>query len=103
MSMAILPSENDAPLVVEADAVKIFPVSAQQFEPVCRRNAELVEGVGIVDLAKFDFRPVLDVGWQFSRRSAMEDFLGLLVGKALDHRQKIIEFDNLSSPPHPPK
>jgi hypothetical protein len=34
VGVAVFPPENDTPLVIDANAVKVFPVAFKQFEPV---------------------------------------------------------------------
>jgi hypothetical protein len=43
MRIAVAPSEADAPLVIDPNAVGSRPATLQQFELVSRRNAEILQ------------------------------------------------------------
>ena len=40
--------ETDTPSVIYANAVLSFPVSAQSFQMICRRNTQVFETFGII-------------------------------------------------------
>ena len=46
--VTVAPFETDSPLVINSDAVLPYTVAAQLLEPVCRRDAQVIEVDGIV-------------------------------------------------------
>jgi hypothetical protein len=53
---AVRPSEADSPLVVDANAVLSLPVSPQGLQPVSRRNPQIAEAAGNLELAELSAR-----------------------------------------------
>jgi len=54
---AIIPAETNSPLVIHSNAVLPFPVTLESFEPICRRNSEIIQTFGSIqhrELAKGD-------------------------------------------------
>jgi hypothetical protein len=58
LGAAVRPSEADAPLVVDANAVLALPVSPQGLQPVPRRNPQIAEATRDLELAKLATRHV---------------------------------------------
>src|SRR5271155_5337700 len=50
--VTVLPSETDAPLVINADAVLTRPIPKQSLEPVPGRHSQIIEGLRIVQLCQ---------------------------------------------------
>ena len=78
------PSEDNAPLVVDADGVEASQIPAQGLEPVAGRHAEIGELSGAVHLDE------LSQGHTRDLREApvpllVEKLLGVGIGKGLDH------------------
>jgi hypothetical protein len=86
MSIARTPSETNAPLVVDPDAVLTGPVTFQRFQPVAGRNAQKIESRRGVDLQQLSKCNSLHVGRKASAMLAPKELLRLFVRKALDHR-----------------
>src|SRR5580698_3978561 len=59
--VAILEEKTHAPLVVDANAVLPLPVALERFEPVVRRDAQVVEIRRTVKHGKLAHRDSLDV------------------------------------------
>ncbi len=78
------PTEDDAPLVVDADGMKTDEITAERLETVSRRHGEILKDAGTVHLDE------LAQGDPADRAEAPaflgeEEFLGLAVGEGLDH------------------
>lgn len=85
--MIVFPDENDPPLLVDSDAVKIPDVPGQFFKAVAWRDPEVVQlGCGM-ELVEFDFGAGLNFSGQFSGWSEMEDLRVLGLGEAFDHAE----------------
>ena len=82
---AIAPSETDAPLFVDANAVLPSAGTPQRLEPVARRHPQIVQSACGLKHQEFRPRPSLDPYWQAANGVAREDGRATLVGKALDH------------------
>jgi len=55
--MAIIPAETNPPLFIHSNAVLSFPITLETFEPVRRRNTEIIQTFGSIQhrkLAKGD-------------------------------------------------
>lgn len=90
--IALMPAKADAPLVVNADAVLAFSVAFERFQPVRRRNPQLIEIGDVIEHAQFTARDVLDIARQAARRRTCPDFLDFLVGKGVNHGATITRF-----------
>lgn len=84
MSIGIFPSETDAPLVINADAMLPFPVSIECLKMIAWREPEEVDvGSGVDELELYESAPG-DVGWD-AVTSTIPKRLGVLLRKPLDH------------------
>jgi hypothetical protein len=88
ISIAGAPSETDAPLVVDPDAVLAGSIAFQRFEPIARRDAQEIQSRRSIDLQQFSMRNSLHVGRKASAMLAQEEPFRLPVRKALDHRAR---------------
>lgn len=86
-ALPVVPDETDAPLVVDPDAVLALAASLQRLQPVGRRNAQVVEPLGVVQHPQFAPRDVLNGRRQLSGPLALPDGFGFLVGEIEDHAQ----------------
>lgn len=53
MRIAVLPSEADAPLIVDANTVLPSALPSKLLESVPRRDAQIIEGLGGIDDDQF--------------------------------------------------
>jgi hypothetical protein len=60
VGVTVDPSEADAPSIVDADAVPAFAQTLQGFEPIGRRNAQIIQHRGIRQHAQLAARHGLD-------------------------------------------
>ena len=49
MRIAVLPSEANAPLIVDPNTVQPSALPSQLLQPVARRNAQIIESLGSID------------------------------------------------------
>jgi len=52
-------------LIIDADAVLAAPVAVQSFEPIARRNSQILKLLGRIDREKLGSRPTLNLVMQF--------------------------------------
>jgi hypothetical protein len=86
MRIAGTPSEANAPLVIDPDAVLTGPVAFQGLKPIARRYAQEVQGGGSVDLQQLTMRNPLYVRRKAPTMLALKELLCLSGSEALDHR-----------------
>lgn len=58
---AFAPIETYPPLIVDADAILTPPIAVQSFEPIARRNGQIVELFCRVKGEQFRSRPTLNL------------------------------------------
>jgi hypothetical protein len=78
------PSETDAVLIVDADAVLSLAVTGQRFQAVARGNRKIGERLGTVESDKTPESDGSNTG-KFPDPLALEEPLGLLALEAPDH------------------
>jgi hypothetical protein len=88
---AVRPNEIDAVFVIDADGVLAFAVALERFQPVARRNPEIVQFSCDVELLEFAQGYLLDVGWQVRRFIALVDFFGGFAAEGKNHLQNEID------------
>jgi len=82
---AVCPNEADAVFIIDADGVLASAAPLKRFQPVARRNPEVVELLGDVELLKFAQGYFLDVGRQFRRLVSLMNPLGSFAAEGKDH------------------
>ena len=85
LRMAVIEPEADAPLLVDANAPLSLARAQQRFEPVGRRQTQVVDHSGRVQLCQTHYRPAQDVWWQAPRLAGGEQSFRLGAGKAFNH------------------
>jgi len=83
---SLAPSEANAPLIVDADAVPAAPVAMQGFEPVTRWNSQIVQLLGRIYCKDLGAGTALNLIWQVSDREAGEYRGRAFVEETSDHR-----------------
>src|SRR6185312_551639 len=89
VGVTIGPSETDAPLVVDPDAVLAIAAALQGFEPVCRGSARIIQHSGIAEHAQLATRHELDIRRQAPGWRSAPDLFRFPVGKVPDHGSTI--------------
>jgi len=85
IGITIDPFEANPPLIVDPDAILPCPITAELLQPVCWRDAEIVQRDGIVEHAQLAVADLLDVLGQPGRAQAFEDAGGFLALEGFDH------------------
>lgn len=85
MSVAVLPLETDAPLIVDSDAMLSFAISLQFLQVVRGRNLQVVQVFGVVDHAKLTKGHLLNVYGQFPRSLSAVNLFSFFILERLDH------------------
>jgi hypothetical protein len=44
--MTVIPAETNSPLVIHSNAMLSFPITLESFEPIRRRNSEIIQTFG---------------------------------------------------------
>jgi hypothetical protein len=82
-----LPAEANAPLVIDSDALLPRSVPLQSFQPVARRNSQIVESPRLVQQQQFPPRYPLNLSWQPPRRFVVEQPFGFPARETAYHVQ----------------
>ncbi|HSH42611.1 MAG TPA: hypothetical protein VK973_10860 [Arenicellales bacterium] len=85
ISMAIRPDEADPPLLVYKDTVLTRSPAFERFQPVSRRNTQIVQACGVVQHSQFTPRRSLDISGQPPGRLPAPNPFGFTVSEATDH------------------
>ena len=87
--VSVAPDKADAPLVVDADAVRSGSSALEGFEPVTRRHPQILQMFRLVEPDQFAQGDALDFSRQFSRRDFQPNLLSLLRAERLDHSNRL--------------
>jgi len=93
MGMALSPNKTDPPLIVNPNAMTAGPITAQGFELIARRTAQIVKPFRRRQHHKLALRTALDVGRQTPNHPASRQCLSTRIGKATDHIERIRRTD----------
>lgn len=85
VSVAALPHKADAPLLVNPDAVLTCAVSREFLEPVRGGYTKVVQVACSVNAVEAHLGAALNLNGNLAGTPTIKNFLGFLVGKALDH------------------
>lgn len=78
------PSEDDAPLVIDTDGVVASELSLEGLKSIAWRHGEVMENARAVHLDQLAKGDTCE-GSESAILLCMEEFVGILVGKRLDH------------------
>jgi hypothetical protein len=84
--VSVLPFEADAPLLINADAVLALAITFQPFELIRRRNHQIAQIAGTVQILQSLARSLLDPTIERSYELTLENRLGVLAPEGPDHR-----------------
>ena len=87
--VSVRPAEANAPLVVDADAVLAPAVALQHFQPVSRRDEQVLKGPGLAEVEQLAPRRPLDRP-EASDQMVVEQRLGLGGPEGLDHPERVL-------------
>jgi hypothetical protein len=83
--IAVLEAKADPPLIVDANGVLPFSISAQDVKPIAGRDPEIIKPRRKVNILQSLHRPSDDVWWQPARLACDEQVARVLVSERLDH------------------
>jgi hypothetical protein len=86
MRSIFLPTETNAPLVIDSDGVLAFAVSLESLQTVAGRDGEVFEFGDRMELSQFSQGDTLDVRRKRAGFPFTEEEGGLLAGEGTDHR-----------------
>lgn len=86
---AIVPSENDPPLLVDFDGPETGKIALQRVKMIAWRQRDLCKFRGHVDLHESPFGPFLNVPRKFPGTLRTEYFRGFLARERVDHRSNV--------------
>ncbi len=89
------PDENNAPLVIDADGVGTGKSALQCLQAIARRHGEIRQDPGSVHLNEFAESDPSDGGMAPIALPA-EEFLGIVIGKGLNHGFALSGFNTAS-------
>jgi hypothetical protein len=82
--VAARPDEADSPLVVHANAVLVFAVAFELFQPVSRRNAQIIKRLCRIEDQQFSQCRSLNIQRQTFDAVAMKETLSPTITKTSD-------------------
>jgi hypothetical protein len=76
--LSVIPTEHQAPLLIDSNAPKPVEIAGKGFQPVAGRYPQVGESVGRVKLPESQEGSFLNLSRQFLRTSAIPDLFGFL-------------------------
>jgi hypothetical protein len=84
-SVATLPAEADAVLIIDADAGLPLAVTRELLQVVARRDTEVIEGLGRIQEQQIPQRRTLEWATVPAHRLASEESLRRIIAETTDH------------------
>jgi len=100
-SIAAFESENDTPLIIDSNRVETLPPPFECLESVSRRDPQVAQLRGIVQIQDFAARRAKKLGGKRPRlfgSAVVKEAFGQAVSKGFNHVLRLSELDNLSNP-----
>jgi hypothetical protein len=85
VTITVLPSKTNPPLLVDANAILTYAITAQFLQSVSRQDFQIVKLFRRVENFQFHSRLALDIRWQGTGFLALKEFFGLFIGEGLNH------------------
>lgn len=90
VGVACLPTEADAPLVIDANAMLASAIARQSFQPIGRWNPQIVQALSDIELYQLAPRKAVQFGGKVAQELALKEplgvlILGVLIVEGLDH------------------
>jgi len=85
VGVVLLPTEADAPLVIDANAMLASAIARQSFQPIGRRNPQIVQALSDIELYQLAPRKAVQFGGKVGQELTLKKPLGVLVVEGLDH------------------
>jgi len=83
------PLKADSPLIIDAYAVLPRPISGELFQPVRRRDSQIVERYGVIQHSQLAQSNLLNVHRQSARKTPTKDPFCFNILEGIDHRLNI--------------
>jgi hypothetical protein len=83
-----LPAEHNAPLIVDADAVKAPKIATQSLKAITRRRTQIIEQLGSVEHVQLHNRCLHDIRWKLPdpvTSNTMEEIFRRTISEGYDH------------------
>jgi hypothetical protein len=87
VGVAIPPPKADPPLIVHPNAVLAPPISLEHFQSIPRRNTEIIQALGRVQLDKLPEHDPVQISRVAAARHSGEETLSLAIGEAWNHSE----------------
>jgi hypothetical protein len=84
-----MPCKTDPPLVIDSNAVLALPISGELFDPISRRNAQILQRLRVVQYRELPTCDVLDAPKPWTALSLKERF-GVLAPERLYHPETLL-------------
>lgn len=85
------PAEADTPLVVDADAMLTSAIANEAFQPICRRDAQIVQAFRDIELNQLTPSQAMQFRRETTYELALKDPLSVLVTEGSDHERIITQ------------
>ena len=85
VGMAVPPDETNPPLSIDADTVLTSAISLQSFQLIPRRDHQIFQSFGCMQIAQATPGDHLNILRQFPRKAQIKDFFGLSASECFDH------------------
>ena len=76
--LPVIPTEDQAPLLIDSHAPETLEITGKDFEPVAWRYSQIREKIGRVKLAESQERSLLNISGKFLRPTTIPDLFGFL-------------------------
>jgi len=91
VGVAFLPTEADAPLVIDANTMLAKAIARQSFQPIGRWNPQIIQALSDIELYQLAPRKAVQFGGKVAQELALKQPLGVLVTEGLDHEPIITQ------------
>jgi len=95
VSVPLIPSETDAPLIVDADAPLPFSIPSQFLKSVARRDKKKINAGSAVNQGQFSKCGLLNILWESRGKEPVEYFQRFLASECLDHGLMVTTCDSI--------
>jgi hypothetical protein len=85
--MPFSPHEADAPLVIDTDAVPLFPIPLQNFQPIRRWQAQVLSPDSRVERIELYEGPMMNIARELTDELTFEDSFSIGATERLDHAE----------------
>jgi len=91
ISVPVAPYKTYPPLIVNANAMLSFPIAFESFQPVARKDRQIFQNLGSIQVLQFSPGHVSDIRWR-SGLYAIKKLFSLFVLEALYHGRSVSRY-----------